>query len=499
MDLDAIVIGSGAGGGAAARVLADGGRRVLLLERGGRPSLGDAQSERRMILEKAACDDRPLKLNGREERLFTGGVVGGSTTLYGAALLRPSPEDFVPGRYYAEHLPRELWEWPVGYDELDPYLEWAEDLFHVAGNHCAPVPHLGRRRCAYKGSLPPLEPVNVRLAGSMHAEGLSPFRLPLAIDFETCLRCPRCPGYACPNGSRASSWKNCIRPALQRGGLELWEQCEALGFRVEHGRVEALRVRRRQTGEVLELRAERYLVAAGAVGTPALLERSGLGGASGQLGRNHMCHLGAVAAAVFPRPIGAADRFLKQLGLTDYYLGAPEFPHKLGYAQFVPIPGPRSIQAKLPLPLPRPLARALHRRSLLFAGAVEDLPHPGNRVRLEADGTLRLDRRFGAYDVARGRWLARRLRQVLRRAGATLAPVHIARNEHAHAAHQVGTCRFGRDPRHAVLDPDCRLHGHERVYVVDGSFMPTSLGVGPALTIFANALRVASRILEERA
>jgi choline dehydrogenase-like flavoprotein len=161
------------------------------------------------------------------------------------------------------------------------------------------------------------------------------------------------------------------------------------------------------------------------------------------------------------------------------------------------VPGPRSLARQAPLPLPRPVARFLHRRALLFTGSVEDLPQPGNRVVPAGDRGARLERRFHAYDRLRARWLARRLARTLRRAGATLAVSHVAADAHRHAGHQVGTCRFGHDPRHAVLDRDCRLHGHDDVFVVDGSFMPTSLGVGPALTIAANALRVAAQLAKE--
>jgi choline dehydrogenase-like flavoprotein len=64
-------------------------------------------------------------------------------------------------------------------------------------------------------------------------------------------------------------------------------------------------------------------------------------------------------------------------------------------------------------------------------------------------------------------------------------------------AHQCGTLRFGNDPAHAVLDANCSLFSNPSVYVVDGSFLPTSLGVGPALTIMANSLRVATRVAAE--
>ncbi len=498
LDFDAIVIGTGAGGGAAAHELVRAGRRVLVLERGGRledPELG--RDERRMILEGAAADDRALHINGALQRPINGGVTGGSTALYGACLLRPAPADFQPGRFYADHLPRHLWDWPLAYEELAPYFDRAEDLFGVSGDHRVAPPHLGRRMRPYPGALPEYEPISQRLASAFADAGLAPFPLPLAIDFERCLRCPGCPGFACPTGARASSYDRAIAPAVRNGALTLWERCEAERLIVERGAVRAVRVRHRDTGREEEVRAEAFLLGAGAVGTPLLLLRSGLEGRSDQVGRNHMCHLGAVPVGFFLRPTGAAERFAKQVGLSDFYLGRNSFQHKLGYAQAIPVPGPLSVAEHAPVPLPGAVARALHRRMIVFAGSIEDLPQPSNRVRIRPDGSAHLTRRFHAYDVFRGAWLARRLASLLRRAGAVVSLSTVANTSHRHLGHQVGTCRFGRDPRHSVLDAQCRLHGHPNVYVVDGSFMPTSLGVGPALTIAANALRVASHVAKE--
>jgi choline dehydrogenase-like flavoprotein len=86
--------------------------------------------------------------------------------------------------------------------------------------------------------------------------------------------------------------------------------------------------------------------------------------------------------------------------------------------------------------------------------------------------------------------------RILKRAGAMLCLIKRFPSDE-HVAHQCGTLRFGTDPAHAVLDADCRLFGHPDVLVVDGSFLPTSLGVGPALTIMANALRVAAVVMRE--
>jgi choline dehydrogenase-like flavoprotein len=86
--------------------------------------------------------------------------------------------------------------------------------------------------------------------------------------------------------------------------------------------------------------------------------------------------------------------------------------------------------------------------------------------------------------------------RILKRAGAIFCLSRAFASDE-HVAHQCGTLRFGKDPAHAVLGPDCRLFQHPNVFVVDGSFFPTSLGVGPALTIMANALRVANAVTRE--
>jgi choline dehydrogenase-like flavoprotein len=149
-----------------------------------------------------------------------------------------------------------------------------------------------------------------------------------------------------------------------------------------------------------------------------------------------------------------------------------------------------------PRALPRRLLGALRRRMLPLAGIVEDLPDPDNRVSWGADGRPRLRHRYAPYDLERGRRLARLMARILKKAGAALClSRRFASDEHA--AHQCGTLRFGTSPAHAVLGPDCRVFGHPNLFVVDGSFLPTSLGVGPALTIAANALRVAAVVTGE--
>ena len=494
MDFDAIVIGSGAGGGTIAGELAARGWRVLLTERG--RSLDDEalfQDEEAMLERRVASDDRRPRINGRATRPIVGSLPGGSTALFGAVLMRPSPFDFRPGAVYGDRIPESIADWPIDYATLEPYLERAEDLFEVAGDDDAMAPHLGRRRSPYKVALPALEPVNQRLRDAWAAEGRGAFRLPLAIDFGRCQRCSGCPGFLCPADARGSSLQRAVRPRLG-AGLELWEGAEVTRLEWSGRRVTGVRVRADETGRETRVCAPAVVVSAGAIGSPALLLASGVPDASGQIGRNHMCHLGTLAVAAFRDPIGADERFVKQLGWSDDYLGIDGLAAKLGVVQQIPIPGPRSIAHELGLPLPRGLAERLRSRLLLFAGPLEDLPDPDNRVTIDASGAIALRRRFTRYDVERARRWGRHIARRLRRGGADLAFHHVARRSHDHLAHQVGTCRFGHDPRSSVLDADCRVHGLDNLWVVDGSFMPTSLGVGPALTIAANALRVADRL-----
>jgi choline dehydrogenase-like flavoprotein len=122
----------------------------------------------------------------------------------------------------------------------------------------------------------------------------------------------------------------------------------------------------------------------------------------------------------------------------------------------------------------------------------EDLPDPDNRVTLEPDGRIRL--RYRPNNLQAHRKLVKETERILRRLGFWIVVKHShgARN----TTHQCGTLVFGADPRSSVLDPYCRAHDVPNLFVVDASFFPSSAAVNPALTIAAQALRVADHIKE---
>ncbi len=488
-DFDVIVIGSGAGGAAFAHACVSTGKTVLLIERGqpaGRTT--PPLDERTNLIDKVPYDDRRVCINETPLRLYMGGVLGGGTSVFGGAMLRPSSDDFHPGRHYGERLDRSLWDWPITYEDLQPYYEQAEMLYRLSGSIDDDFGPLHAPCRQISSRVLPMAPINERLMATNRARGLRPFRLPLAIDTSRCERCDSCAGFLCPNGARRSAAQVIDEAALQHK-LHVMTNTEVLRLvTTTKGEIDGVSVFDRATGETRQFRANSYGLAAGAIGSAAILLKSGIDGP--HVGRYYMMHYSPIAVGVFARPTGASDTFIKQVGFTDYYFGTPDCPHKMGLVQSLPAPGPLMLKKAGLKGIPTSILSFLRRRLLPLAGIVEDLPNPQNRVFVRNDGAIGVQHEFGQFDQDRGAALGRAMTRILRRAGAvTCSSRSFPSREHV--AHQCGTLRFGQDPAHAVVDAECRLFGRPDLFVVDGSILPTSMGVGPSLTIVANALRVA--------
>lgn len=492
-DADVIVIGSGAGGSAFASACAAAGKQVIVVERGKPvPAAKSMRNEQRMLIDKVPYDDRAVDLGQSSARLYMGGVLGGGTAVFGGAMLRPSSDDFHPGRYYSRHLSREQWDWPISYDQLSPFYDQAELLYRLAASAEESYGPLHPPTSNLTQEPIPLAAVNQRLIASNQDHGLRPFRLPLAIDGSLCDRCPRCAGYPCPTGARRSA-EQILKETVERHRLRIVTNAEVEQIRIgPDAKVESVLVRDRDRDTLRPLRAKTFALAAGAIGSAAILLRSNIGGR--HVGRNYMLHYSPIVVGIFPGKTGADADFVKQVGFADYYFGTSDVAEKMGLVQSLPAPGPLMLAKSGLRCCPKIVLDAARKRMLPLAGIVEDLPDAANRVTIGRGGTISLSHRFTAFDQHRGRELGARMREILRRAGAVYCSV---RNfpSREHVAHQCGTLRFGSDRKHAVVDPDCRSFDHPNLFVVDGSVLPTSLGVGPSLTIVANALRVARTAL----
>jgi len=267
------------------------------------------------------------------------------------------------------------------------------------------------------------------------------------------------------------------------------------------GRIEGVEAIDRDGGRRLTLRARVCVLSGGAIGSPALMLRSGLGArdASGTLGRYLMRHCNAMIGYMFPFRTNPERVNHKQICVTDLYESVREADGtSLGIIQDMVMP-PREVVRALGPPGFRWAAAlgANNLQSLLCIA--EDEPQAENGVTLSprTDGfdlpVAAVRHEYTKADVRRRSTLVRAARRILRRAGGLVGKVRLIDS----FSHAVGTARFSRTPEGGTLSPECRVWAFPNLFVVDGSFMPTSGGVNPSLTITANAFRVAAHIKRE--
>jgi choline dehydrogenase-like flavoprotein len=148
---------------------------------------------------------------------------------------------------------------------------------------------------------------------------------------------------------------------------------------------------------------------------------------------------------------------------------------------------------RLAKPLVKRSLETMVERGLVVAGMVEDLPYADNRVTMAPEGTVRIRYRLRAEAMHRVKLQRRLIRGAL-----DTYPMRLIKQaqNNRQLAHACGTCRFGDDPRTSVVDRNNRAHDLENLFIVDSSFFPSSAGTNPALTIAANAFRVARAIVD---
>jgi choline dehydrogenase-like flavoprotein len=205
-----------------------------------------------------------------------------------------------------------------------------------------------------------------------------------------------------------------------------------------------------------------------------------------------MVHTNSVLVAIDPRRPNPTV-FQKTISVNDFYHAGidPGFPFPMGNLQ--PVGKLQGVMMRGAAPrAPEWSLRAAAERSVDWWVMSEDLPDAANRATLDASGNIVIHWRpnnLAAHDR-----LMDHAKTMLRRAG---FPVLLDRQMGiATNSHQCGTLRFGRDSARSVLDPYCRAHDLDNLYVVDASFFPSSAAVNPALTIAAQALRVSDHLRE---
>jgi choline dehydrogenase-like flavoprotein len=513
---DVIIIGTGAGGGTLARRLAPSGKKILLLERGGYvPRERDNWDSRAVNVEaKYNTKESWFDREGRALHPHTNYYVGGNTKFYGAALFRLREEDFGRVRHYDGVSPA----WPISYRDLEPYYAEAERMYHVHGERgedptepyaSGPFPHPAVSH----------EPRIRQLAEDFARLGCKPFHVPLGVMLKEddpkskCIRCGTCDGYPCLVQAKADAHVCGVEPALEHPNVTLLTHAKATRLETDAAGRAVTRVHVERDGGVPETyTADFVAVSCGAINSAALLLRSandrhprGLANSSDVVGRHYMGHVNSVVLAVSKCPNPTV--FQKTLALNDFYFGSEEWDYPMGHISFVGKLDGVALSAGAPKIAPGFTLDLMAKHSLDFWLTSEDLPDPNNRVTLDREGNIVLS--YTPNNLEPHKRLQAKLEDLMRRQ--TKCPEH-GHNCHvglfarslflgqriplAGVAHQNGTVRFGNDPAASALDANCKAHDLDNLYVVDGSFFPSSAAVNPALTIMANALRVGDHLLE---
>jgi len=540
--VDVVVVGSGAGGAPVAYEAANAGLKVVILEKGRRYRDEDFDHDeirmsRRNFFTPSVTDEPHTLRSGEAAKAarttagWVSSIVGGGTVHMAGYFHRLHPVDFKLRSTLGNVPSSTVADWPITYEDLEPFYTRVEREVGVSGVwHAHPFEE--PRTSDYP--LPPLtengfaQQIDLACAKL----GYHPFPTPRAIvsrDYrgrQPCMFCSLCASYGCEIGAKSSTLSSLIPVAEATGHCEVRAECMATEIPVDAaGRVTGV-VYRTAKGESAFQPARCVVVACTAIESARLLLLSrsarfpnGLANGNGLVGKNLVFSGESKGEALFKLRGREGAKWLVdtapfvQRSMQDFYLldRAVGGVRKTGTILFAlahpnPILTAEHIagtggSARWGARLKQALRdEALGARTLTFENFAEGLPTPGTYVDLDPDvkdrwgvpvARITVDRH--PLDIAANRFLAARGKEVLDALGPDSS--RITQDDGQDMVLQGGTCRFGRDPATSVLDVDCRAHAVPNLFVSDSSFMPTSGGVPPTLTIMANALRVGAGIV----
>ncbi len=539
--VDAVVIGAGAGGGVVAKELAIAGMTVVLLERGRWVTpfdcrKDDLRNQRTSFLGASfgPDDDRHPRVfvdrQGRERVVRpsdspysnNAACVGGGTASYGAMAWRYMAEDFRMKSKYGALEGSTLDDWPIAYDDLEPFYEKAEYEIGVSGN-VEPDPFKAPRR--KKLPMPPLAPTREHeiLKPVAKRLGWHPFDIPMlrnSVPYNhrgPCMRCRWCVGFACEVNAKNGTQNTVIPTALATRSCELRTDCMVKEIATgDNGRATGVTYFDAR-GRVQTQPARMVVVCGGAIETARLLLNTkhrlypnGMGNRYDWVGRNLQGH-------AYPKAVGLFDFDTYDdvgpgagIAICDFNHGNPGLRGGAMLAnEFIRLP--IHYVGTLPPGMPRwgqahkDYMRRFYRRSIAVMGPVQEMPLFDARVQLDPRvrdawdiPVARLSGARHPHSVEIARYVVTKAELWLKEAGAIQTWTQVPGLDLSGGQHQAGTCRMGNDPKTSVVDRNCRVHDVDNVYLADASVHVTNGGFNPALTILANAYRVSEQIVKER-
>ncbi len=537
--VNAVVVGAGAAGGVVAKELAVAGLSVVLLERGKWYTAfdcrkDDLRNQRMSLLGCAFGPDerspRVLVEQGRERIVSprswsyqnNAACVGGGTFSYGAMAWRFMEQDFRMRSTYGAVAGSTLEDWPVSYQDLEPYYEKAEWEIGVSGDDRDNIFKAPRRRPL---PMPPLPPSaeHTLLHASAKRLGLHPFHIPMlrnTVPYNGrggCMRCRWCVGFACEVDAKNGTHNTVIPTALATGNCQLRTECVVKEVVTnDRGKVTGV-VYFDEKGRRQQQTADLVVVSASAIESARLLLNSrsrlfpnGLGNRCDWVGRNLQGHSYTGANGLMESDVFDDLGPGASIAISDFNHGNPGL---VGGAvlcnEFIRLP--IHFVSMLPPDVPRwgaahkEYMRRFYRRSVVVMGPVQELPVFEARVQVDPRvrdewgiPVARLSGGSHPQNLVTAKFIAGKAETWLKEAGAIRTWPRLPGGGLSAGQHQAGTCRMGDDPTTSVVDRYCRIHDHDNLYVVDGSVHVTNGGFNPVLTIMAIAYRAAEHIVRTR-
>jgi len=494
LEADVVIVGTGAGGGVTAEILADAGFSVVLIEEGPLKSSTDFRMREADAYPELYQESAARKTKDKAIAILQGRCVGGGTTVNWTSSFRTPPATLA-------HWARAFDIAGFGVDDLAPWFERMEARLSIA-----------------PWTVPP-NANNAALAVGTAKLGYASGTISRNVG--GCRNLGYC-GMGCPTNAKQSMLVTAIPAALGRGAT-LLTRARAIAFEWRGDRIQSLMCAAMDargtapTTTRISIRARAYVASAGAIGTPALLLRSGVPDPYGVVGRRTFLHPAVVSAAVMPEYV-------------DGFSGAPQSIYSDQFLESATADGP--IGFKLEAPPIHPLLTAttlpnhgaLHAQKMrefrhlhVLIALLRDGFHPqsnGGVVRLADDGTPVLDYPLNDYLWSGVRRAMAAMAEIQFAAGArSVAPVHDDGRAFASvgeardaiesfalrplatplfSAHVMGGAPLGSDPRRAAVDLQGRYHHLANLHVIDGSLFPTSIGANPQLSIYAIAAKLAT-------
>lgn len=554
-DYDVCIVGSGAGAAPVAFTLARAGRTVLVLEKGAWYSEKDffkdeiAECRRLKFFPKPWEEPQMIevKSGGRWEarssyargwNFWNGNMVGGSSNLMSGFFQRFKPADF---RLFSELGPvagSTLADWPVGYEDFEPYYELVEREVGVSGQVVDHPNQEPRSTPNFPYPATAEHPLAKWFDEAGRRLGLHPTPLPRAIlslpahGRMSCSYSSYCGNYGCATGAKGSARAALLNRALETGNLAIRPHAmvrrlvsDAKGQVTEAEYFD-------EKGMAQRVSAKIFVVACQAIESARLLLLStgakhphGLGNSSGLVGQNLIFSTGGGAEASFPYNKFGADKeqelrsplpFINRAFQDWYFYKDPASQKRMkgGTLEFLfVLPNPIALGRffafrsdekmvwgeRLKNELKAYVRGARHVTCEIFS---DWFPVPDCNVTLDAElkdkwgmPVARVRLASHPLHIKTSRFLVARAKEIFKAMGAEHIEGFPSDNPAVNLV--AGTCRFGSDPRHSVLDPDCRVHDAPNLFVSDGSFMPSGGSVPFTWTIYANAFRVADKILAQ--